>query len=190
MLDQLISAVSPDVRGLLEDALEGKELSTKGAERLLVANGTDFHALIAAADFARKRDCGDDVTYVVCRNINFTNVCYVGCSFCGFARHKDDADEAFDRSHDEILAKCKDAIDRGATEVCIQGGIHPSKNHEHYRDILLAVKAVFPDLHIHAYSPEEMDFAHKKAMPVWERCPVRRPKFSTTRSATSSRPTS
>ena len=163
MFEQLTAAVSSDVRGLLEGALEGKELSARDAERLLTVQGLDFHALIAAADLARKRDCGDDVTYVVCRNINFTNVCYVGCSFCGFARHKDDKEESFDRSHEEILAKCQNAIERGATEVCIQGGIHPNKNHEHYRDILKAVKAEYPDLHIHAYSPEEMDFAHKKS---------------------------
>ena len=163
MLDQLTSAISPDVRGLLEGALEGKELSRADAERLLAVQGMDFHALIACGDLARKRDCGDDVSYVVCRNINFTNVCYVGCSFCGFARHKDDKEEAFDRSHEEILAKCQNAIERGATEVCIQGGIHPNKTHEHYREILKAVKAVYPDLHIHAYSPEEIDFGHKKS---------------------------
>lgn len=163
MFDQLSSAISPTVRGLLEGALEGRELSAADAEVLLGARGMDFHALIAAGDLARQRDCGDDVSYVVCRNINFTNVCYVGCSFCGFARHKDDKEEAFDRTHDEILAKCQNAIDRGATEVCIQGGIHPNKTHEHYRDILLAIKAVYPDLHIHAYSPEEMDFGHKKS---------------------------
>ncbi|MFK7895500.1 MAG: 5-amino-6-(D-ribitylamino)uracil--L-tyrosine 4-hydroxyphenyl transferase CofH [Myxococcota bacterium] len=163
MFDQLTAAVSSDVRSLLEGALEGKELTAKDAERLLTVQGLDFHALIAAADLARKRDCGDDVTYVVCRNINFTNVCYVGCSFCGFARHKDDKEESFDRSHEEILEKCANAVARGASEVCIQGGIHPNKNHEHYRDILKAVKAEYPDLHIHAYSPEEMDFAHKKS---------------------------
>lgn len=163
MFDQLTSALTPVIRGLLEGALEGKELSAADAEILLGAQGMDFHALIAAGDLARRRDCGDDVSYVVCRNINFTNVCYVGCSFCGFARHKDDEAEAFDRSHEEILVKCQNAIERGATEVCIQGGIHPNKNHEHYRDILKAVKAVYPDLHIHAYSPEEMDFGHKKS---------------------------
>jgi 7,8-didemethyl-8-hydroxy-5-deazariboflavin synthase CofH subunit len=163
MFEQLNHAVSDDVRRLLEGALDGRELSRSDAERLLTVEGFDFHALIAAADLARKDDCGDDVSYVVCRNINFTNICYVGCSFCGFARHKDDPVDAFDRSHEEILAKCSDAIDRGATEVCIQGGIHPNKTHEHYRDILLAIKAVYPDLHIHAYSPEEMDFAHRKS---------------------------
>jgi len=163
MLDKLTTAVSNDVRGLLDGALEGKELTPADAERLLGARGMDFHALIAAGDLARREDCGDDVSYVVCRNINFTNVCYVGCSFCGFARHKDDPVDAYDRSHAEILQKCQNAIDRGATEVCIQGGIHPNKTHEHYRDILRAVKAEFPKLHIHAYSPEEIDFGHKKS---------------------------
>jgi len=163
MFEQLNHAVSDDVRHLLEGALRGDELTPSDAERLLTVQGLDFHALIAAADLARKQDCGDDVSYVVCRNINFTNICYVGCSFCGFARHKDDSVDAFDRSHEEILEKCQKAIERGATEVCIQGGIHPNKTHEHYRDILLAIKAVYPDLHIHAYSPEEIDFGHRKS---------------------------
>jgi FO synthase len=163
MFEQLNNAVSNDVRVLLEGALRGDELSPGDAERLLCVEGIDFHALIATADLARKEDCGDDVSYVVCRNINFTNICYVGCSFCGFARHKDDPIDAYDRSHEEILEKCRNAIERGATEVCIQGGIHPNKTHEHYRDILLAIKAVYPDLHIHAYSPEEIDFGHKKS---------------------------
>jgi 7,8-didemethyl-8-hydroxy-5-deazariboflavin synthase CofH subunit len=163
MFEQLNHAVSDDVRDLLEGALRGDELSSADAERLLTVQGSDFHALIAAADVARQQDCGDDVSYVVCRNINFTNVCYVGCSFCGFARHKDDPVDAFDRSHAEILEKCQNAIERGATEVCIQGGIHPNKTHEHYRDILLAIKEVYPDLHIHAYSPEEIDFGHRKS---------------------------
>ncbi len=163
MFEQLNHAVSDDVRHLLEGALRGDELTSTDAERLLTVQGLDFHALIATADLARKQDCGDDVSYVVCRNINFTNICYVGCSFCGFARHKDDSVDAFDRSHEEILEKCQNAIERGATEVCIQGGIHPNKTHEHYRDILLAIKAVYPDLHIHAYSPEEIDFGHRKS---------------------------
>jgi FO synthase len=169
MFEQLTTAVSPDVRGLLEGALSGKELTPTDAERLLGVQGMDFHALIAAADLARREDCGDDVSYVVCRNINFTNVCYVGCSFCGFARHKDDPIDAYDRSMDEIVEKCQDAVSRGASEVCIQGGIHPNKTHEHYREILVAVKAAFPDLHIHAFSPEEIDFGHKKSgMPLAE----------------------
>ncbi len=169
MFRQLQDAVSTEIRGLLEGALDGRELSREEAEKLLVARGPDLHALLAAADLARREDCGDDVSYVVCRNINFTNICYVGCSFCGFARHKDDPVDAYDRSHSEILEKCQDAVDRGATEVCIQGGIHPNKTHEHYRDILRAVKGHFPKLHIHAYSPEEIDFGHRKSgMPLDE----------------------
>jgi FO synthase len=155
--------VNPGIASILEEALEGREISAEDAVVLLGAEGADFHLLLRAADHARKEDCGDDVSYVVCRNINFTNVCYVGCSFCGFARHKDDALEAYDHPMEAILEKCRDAVSRGATEVCIQGGIHPNKDHTHYHEILTTVKGAFPDLHIHAYSPEEIDFGHRRS---------------------------
>ena len=117
-------------------------------------------------DMARRKDTGDDVTFVVNRNINFTNVCYVGCSFCGFSRHKDDPD-AYDHPMETLVAKARDGVARGATEVCIQGGIHPNKDHLHYREILEAIRGAFPRLHIHAYSPEEIDFGHRKSgMPL------------------------
>ncbi len=168
MLDRLNSNVSAAVAKILDRALEGRALSQEQAETLLCAQGADFHVLLRAADVAREIDCGDDVSYVVCRNINFTNVCYVGCSFCGFARHKDDA-EAYDHPMAAILDKCADAIARGASEVCVQGGIHPNKDHTHYREILTSIKAEFPDLHIHAFSPEEIDFGHRKSgMPLGE----------------------
>jgi 7,8-didemethyl-8-hydroxy-5-deazariboflavin synthase CofH subunit len=163
MLDQLNSDVNPRIASILESSLEGREMSAADAILLLDAEGPDFHLLLRAADWARRQDCGDDVTYVVCRNINFTNVCYVGCSFCGFARHKDDAAESYDHPMEVILEKCRNAIERGATEVCIQGGIHPNKDHTHYHEILTTIKAEFPKLHIHAYSPEEMDFGHRKS---------------------------
>ena len=162
-LDSIMGGVSADVAGILERTLEGQEMSCAELERLLSVQGPDFHALLAAADHLRREVNGDDVTFVVCRNINFTNVCYVGCSFCGFARHKDDDAEAFDHPMAKILEKCADAVARGATEVCIQGGIHPGKNHEHYREILTTIKGAYPDLHIHAYSPEEIDFGHRKS---------------------------
>jgi len=162
MLERLFADLSPDVRRLLERALAGEELSTGAAERLLRAEGADLFALLRAADLARREDCGDDVSFVVCRNLNFTNVCYVGCSFCGFARHKDEED-AYDHPMQVLLDKTRDAVARGATEVCIQGGIHPNKDHHHYREILLALKAEFPDLHIHAFSPEEIDFGQRKS---------------------------
>jgi len=161
-LSRLLSAVSPDVGVILDRALEERELHTAEAARLLEASGTDFHALLRAADWARERDNGNDVSFIVNRNINFTNVCYVGCSFCGFARHREDAD-AYDRTMEAILEKCRDGVARGATEVCIQGGIHPAKDHTHYREILETIKAEFPDLHIHAYSPEEIDWGHRKS---------------------------
>ncbi len=168
MLEKLLADVSPEVAILLDRALSGHELSQEQAVRLLRAEGADLHALLRAADVARKEDVGDDVSFVINRNINFTNVCYVGCSFCGFSRHRDESD-AYDRSFEEINAKARDAVARGATEVCIQGGIDPEKDHHYYRGILLHLKEEFPALHIHAYSPEEMDhIAQKSGMPLPE----------------------
>jgi 7,8-didemethyl-8-hydroxy-5-deazariboflavin synthase CofH subunit len=162
ILERLFADVSPEVARILDAALDGRELATRDAAVLLRAEGADLYALMRAADVARREDKGDDVSFVINRNMNFTNVCYVGCSFCGFSRHKDDAD-MFDHGMDVLLEKARDAVARGATEVCIQGGIHPNKDHTHYREILLAVKREFPDLHIHAYSPEEIDFGHSKS---------------------------
>jgi FO synthase len=165
-IERLLAELDPRTARILDDSLEGREMGWEDAVHLLRADGADFHALCRAADWARREDVGDDVTYVVCRNVNFTNVCYVGCSFCGFARHGDEA-EAYDHPMEHILEKCRDAVARGATEVCIQGGIHPSKDHTHYREILEAIKAELPDLHIHAYSPEEIDHGHRRSgMPL------------------------
>jgi FO synthase len=161
-LERLLADVSPRIARILDSALDGRELGIEEAELLLGATGADLHALLRAADLARREDRGDDVSFVVNRNINFTNVCYVGCSFCGFSRHKDDAD-AYDHPMEAMLAKAKDAVARGATELCIQGGIHPNKDHTHYHEILTSLKGVFPELHIHAFSPEEQDFAHRKS---------------------------
>ncbi len=162
MLERLLSDVKPDFARLLENALAGRELGREDAVTLLNAQGADYQALLLTADAARKHDKGDDVSYVICRNINFTNVCYVGCSFCGFARHRDEP-EAYDRTMEQILAKCDDAVARGATEVCIQGGIDPKKDHTHYRLILETIKAKYPRLHIHAYSPEEISFMQQQS---------------------------
>jgi FO synthase len=159
MLERLFSDASPEVVRVLDAALEGREVTPEEAATLLRAEGSDLYALMQAADVARREDRGDDVTFVVNRNMNFTNVCYVGCSFCGFSRHKDDPD-AYDHPMSVLVGKARDAVARGATEVCIQGGIHPNKDHTHYREILIALKQEFPNLHIHAFSPEEMDYGH------------------------------
>jgi FO synthase len=161
-LDRLLGAIGRPVAEVLDRALGDRELSVADAEVLLRAQGADLLALMAAADIARRADKGDLVTYVVCRNMNFTNVCYVGCSYCGFSRHKDDPD-AYDHSMEKLVEKGRDAVARGATEFCIQGGIHPNKDHNHYREILLALKAEFPQVHIHAFSPEEIDHGHRQS---------------------------
>ncbi|MBW2695042.1 MAG: 5-amino-6-(D-ribitylamino)uracil--L-tyrosine 4-hydroxyphenyl transferase CofH, partial [Deltaproteobacteria bacterium] len=162
MFERMMNDVNPRVAEILDAALEGKEMSIAEAERLLGAEGADLHALLWAADQARREDRGDDVTYVVCRNVNFTNICYVGCSFCGFARHKHQPD-AYVHDMDVLLGKCAEAIARGATEICIQGGIHPQKNHHDYHRVIADIKQAFPQLHLHAYSPEEIDWGHKKS---------------------------
>jgi len=123
---------------MIQDTIQRRD----DAVALLQAEGRDLHVLCAVADHARQADNGDEVSYVVCRNINFTNICYVGCTFCGFSRHKRDAD-AYDRSLDEIVASAREAWERGASEVCIQGGIHPNKDGFWYRDILRALGASF-----------------------------------------------
>ncbi|MDH5306883.1 MAG: 5-amino-6-(D-ribitylamino)uracil--L-tyrosine 4-hydroxyphenyl transferase CofH [Myxococcales bacterium] len=162
MLERLLRDVDREVAAVLDAALDGRELSAHQAARLLRAEGAALFALLRAADVARAEDRGDDVSFVICRNINFTNVCYVGCSFCGFSRHREDVD-AYDHSVESVLEKARDAVQRGATEVCIQGGIHPAKDHRHYREILVAIKSAFPELHIHAFSPEEIDFGQRKS---------------------------
>ena len=162
MLERLLAGVSPEVGRILEAALEKRELRERDASVLLSAEGVDFFALLRAADLARSEDNGDDVSFVVTRNMNFTNVCYVGCTFCGFSRHRDEND-AYDHSLETLLEKARDAVARGATELCIQGGIHPGKDHTHYRDILIAMKREFPEIHLHAFSPEEIDFGQRKS---------------------------
>jgi FO synthase len=148
------------VREVLERALEGRELGEADAIALLAAQGRDLQALCMVADFARETDVGDEVSYIVNRNINSTNVCYVGCSFCGFARHLHDED-AYDRGLDDLLARAREAWELGASELCIQGGIHPKKDGFWYPETIAAIKAELPDIHIHGVSPEEVHWGHQ-----------------------------
>ena len=160
--DRILVGATHAVRAALEKALAGTELLREDAVTLLGAEGRDLQLLCLVADLARAEDVGDEVSYVICRNINSTNICYVGCSFCGFARHKHEPD-AYDRPLEDTVSRAREAWERGASEVCIQGGIHPNKDGFWYRDMLRAIKAELPDLHIHAFSPEEIHFAVKKA---------------------------
>jgi FO synthase len=160
LADHLLRDTRPEVRASLERALEGRELERQDVVALLAARGRDLQLLCMVADSARREDVGDDVSYVVNRNINSTNVCYVGCSFCGFARHKHEAD-AYDRPLEDILRRAHEAWERGASELCIQGGIHPNKDGFWYRETLAAIKAELPDIHIHGVSPEEIHWGHQ-----------------------------
>ncbi|MTD12829.1 bifunctional FO biosynthesis protein CofGH [Nakamurella sp. YIM 132087] len=122
---------------------------------LMTATGAELDAVCALADDLRKEVNGEDVTYVVNRNINFTNVCYTGCRFCAFAQRRTDAD-AYTLSVQEVAERARVAWDLGATEVCMQGGIHPDLPGTAYFDIVRAVKEAVPGMHVHAFSPMEV----------------------------------
>lgn len=124
-------------------------------EALATAEGPGLEAVVALADALRKEVVGDDVTYVVNRNINFTNICYTGCRFCAFAQRKGDAD-AFTLSAQEVADRAWEAHVAGATEVCMQGGIDPELPVTGYADLVRAVKARVPSMHVHAFSPMEI----------------------------------
>jgi FO synthase len=130
-------------------------LSDEHALTLMTAEGPLLEQVVKLADALRKETVGDDVTYVVNRNINFTNVCYVGCRFCAFAQRRTDAD-AYSLSYDEVADRAQEAWDLGATEVCMQGGIDPELPSSAYFDLVAAVKQRVPQMHVHAFSPMEV----------------------------------
>ncbi|GAB3655476.1 bifunctional FO biosynthesis protein CofGH [Nocardioides korecus] len=130
-------------------------LSDEHALRLMTAEGDLLDQVCRLADDLRRETVGDDVTYVVNRNINFTNVCYVGCRFCAFAQRRTDAD-AYSLSLDQVADRAEEAWGLGATEVCMQGGIDPELPGTAYFDLAAAVRARVPDMHVHAFSPMEI----------------------------------
>lgn len=141
--------VDPVVESILERALSGKEITKKEAYQLMECTGNEFHALCVAADLLRKKTVGDYVTFVINRNINFTNICKGNCKFCNF---RDNNGYLLDI--DEIVSKARTP---GITEVCIQGGLHPKITLDFYVAILERIKEERPDIHIHAFSPAEVD---------------------------------
>src|ERR671922_500235 len=150
-----LDRVSPDVRGILGRALDGREVSVAEADVLATTTGRDLLALTLTADELRRRHVGDTVTYVVNRNINFTNVCIKHCGFCAFSRdHREE--EGYFLPIDEIVRRAREAADLGASEVCIQAGLAPKLDGRFYIDLARALKAALPDLHLHAFSPEEV----------------------------------
>jgi FO synthase len=152
-------SVSSDISAIIASAHDGAGLDEDGIVRLFQAHGDDFAAVVRAADQLRRRVNGNTVTYAVNRNINYTNVCYFRCRFCAFSKGK--ASEnlrgvPYDLSVDEIQRRTREAWECGATEVCMQGGIHPNYTGDTYLQILHAVKDAAPDIHIHAFSPLEV----------------------------------
>ena len=161
-----VDACAPEVHEILHAAACGADLTFEQGLVLATAEGPALLALVAVADNLRRETVGDAITYVVNRNINFTNVCFVGCSFCGFGRGPG-AFDAYSLSFDEVVRRAREAWDRGATEVCVQGGLPRDLDGFFYRDLLRAIKHAIPEMHVHAFSPMEIDYGvAKTGMPL------------------------
>ncbi|MAP10806.1 MAG: 7,8-didemethyl-8-hydroxy-5-deazariboflavin synthase [Gammaproteobacteria bacterium] len=151
--------VSRAVTTVLGKSEQGEELTEQDIVTLFTARGNDFGRVCDAADLLRQKQVGDAVSYVVNRNINYTNVCYFHCKFCAFSKgrtHEDLRGKPYDLDLDEVARRAAEAWSRGATEVCLQGGIHPDYTGQTYLEICDAIKRVAPDMHIHAFSPLEV----------------------------------
>src|SRR5258707_15093546 len=148
-----------NIRRTLARAESGEVLEEGEIRLLLEGRGEETEAIARLADEVRREVKGDVVTYVVNRNINYTNICYFRCQFCAFSKGKLSENlrgTPYDLGLDEIVRRAQEAWERGATEVCMQGGIHPEYTGDTYLNICRAIKAVLPDMHIHAFSPLEV----------------------------------
>ena len=154
-LESLLSAVTRSTGRILDRALAGEEIAIEEAAQLFDAPGADLPVITAVADHLRKKTVGNVVTYVVNRNINFTNVCVKACGFCAFSRgHL--AEEGYFLPVEEVIRRAQEARDLGATEVCVQAGLAPGMDGWHYVKLCRAMKETVPELHIHGFSPEEV----------------------------------
>jgi 7,8-didemethyl-8-hydroxy-5-deazariboflavin synthase CofH subunit len=155
-----------DVRRILGALLDGGALSVDDGIRLTEVVGRDLQAMTVVADEMRRRQAGDVVTYVVNRNINFTNVCIKHCTFCAFSRdHREE--EGYFLPMDEVVRRAIEAWEMGATEVCIQAGLPPKLDGSYYIDLCRAIKAALPEMHLHAFSPEEILYGSTRSgMPI------------------------
>jgi 7,8-didemethyl-8-hydroxy-5-deazariboflavin synthase CofH subunit len=156
-LERSLARTTEPVRRILEAALSGRRLSVEDAVALCDARGPDLRALIGTADTLRHEQVGDQVGYVVNRNINFTNLCVKACKFCAFSR-TGRSEEGYSLDNDEIVRRARQAHELGASEVCIQAGLPPAPKRTLYLDLLRAVRSAVPELHVHAFSPEEVKY--------------------------------
>jgi 7,8-didemethyl-8-hydroxy-5-deazariboflavin synthase CofH subunit len=165
-LTATLDRASRDVRTILAGVLDGAEASVAQADVLARTTGRELQALTLAADELRRRQVGDTVTYVVNRNINFTNVCIKHCGFCAFSRdHREE--EGYLLPIEEVVRRAREAWELGATEVCIQAGLPPKLDGRFYIDLTRALKTALPGLHLHAFSPEEVLYGHvRSGLPI------------------------
>lgn len=154
--------VGDGIRALLTRALDGRELSWREALPLCGVEGAELEALRQTADRLRARQVGETVTYVINRNINFTNACVKTCRFCAFSRLQR-SEEAYFLDEAEVVRRALEARSLGATEVCIQAGLAPGMSADLYLDLARAIKRAAPDLHLHAFSPEEVKYGARLA---------------------------
>ncbi len=151
--------VRPELDAALSRAERGEELMEKEIESLFTARGAEFDRLCRIADSVRRERCGETITFAINRNINYTNICYFKCQFCAFSKGKlaeNLRGKPYRLGIEEVVERVREARDRGATEVCMQGGIHPDYTGDFYLELLSAVKAAVPEIHVHAFSPLEV----------------------------------
>lgn len=167
-LDSLLKGIDPLISSTLDRALSDKEISESEAVELFDSNGAEMNVIVLVADELRRRTVGNNVTYVINRNINFTNVCIKRCGFCAFSRDFRE-EEGYFLPIEEVVKRAKEASELGATEICIQAGLPPKMEGHLYIDICNAVKKELPNIHIHAFSPEEILYgAIRSELPVEE----------------------
>ena len=154
--------VERGIAAILDTALGGGDISVDEATALFEAKGTSVSAIILAADELRRRTSGDVVTYVINRNINFTNVCIKHCGFCAFSRdHREE--EGYFLPMEEVIRRAREAWDLGAREICVQAGLPPKMDGYYYVELTKAIKRELPDMHIHGFSPEEVLYGAVRA---------------------------
>lgn len=161
-LDSFFKNADPIISDILNNALSEKEISVEDGLKLYKTHGIDFHLVGFVADELRRRRVGDIVSYVVNRNINFTNVCIKQCGFCAFSRDFRE-EEGYFLPTEEIVRRAKEAHQLGATEVCIQAGLPPDMEGHLYENICREIKKEIPDIHIHGFSPEEILYGAKRS---------------------------
>ena len=166
-LEGLLSQLNPEVARVLGEALAGADISVADAVLLFETTGLEFNALTMVADELRRRTVGDLVTYVVNRNINFTNVCIKRCGFCAFSRDFRE-EEGYFLPVNEIVRRAKEAWEYGATEVCVQAGLPPQMEGDLYIKLCEAIKEELPEIHVHGFSPEEVLYGS-----IRSRCTIR-----------------